>query len=360
MHTRASILVVMSDLTSKAAKELSSKGASKGGLARANVLSPEQRKEIAKRAISARWEKAGKGKSVEQVSPPGNSLKTNRDIIVDPIALFPGKLSIGDVEFNVYVLDNSRRVMAQREVVRVLTGKVSGDLTSLLMGQAISDYIDVPELLSQTITFSIPGTQYKGIGYEATLLLDICDAYLRARDDKRLTGGQVRLAKQAEIITRACAKVGIIALIDEATGYQAFRQKQDLQLKLQAFIAEDMQEWARMFPSEFWFELARLEGIRYSPKSRPLRWGKYIMAFVYDAVDEDVGKELRKKNPDPHYKQNHHQWLKDFGRQKVNDQIQRVITVMKLCENMEDFRTKFAKVFKKSAVDGQLNFGWDA
>jgi hypothetical protein len=349
----------MGDLSSKAAKHLSNLGAAKGGSARANVLTPEQRSEIARKAVAARWQKAGKSSSAEQVSPAGSRLNKNDIVIVDPIALFPGKLAIGDVDFNVYVLDNRKRVMAQREIVRVLTGKSSGAIASLVKGQAIADYIDISGLLDQTITFSIPGTQFKGIGYEATLLLDICDAYLRARDDKKLAGHQLKLAKQAEIITRACAKVGIIALIDEATGYEAFRQKQELQLKLQAFIAEDMQDWARMFPAEFWFELARLEGVRYSPRSRPLRWGKYIMAFVYDAVDGDVGKVLRAKNPDPHYKQNHHQWLKEFGRQKVHDQIERVTTIMKLCTDMNDFRAKFAKVFKKTVIDDQLDFGWE-
>jgi hypothetical protein len=344
------------ELTSEAAKELSRLGAAKGGQARANVLTSDQRKEIARRAINARWEKA-RG-AIEQISSPGIALKKNEIELIDPIALFPGKLQIGDIVFNVYVLDNGKRVMAQREIVRVLTGKVSGDLTKLLTGQVISEYVDLTALQSQTIGFSIPGTQYKGIGYEATLLLDICDAYLRARDDKRLVGNPLKLAKQAEIITRACAKVGIIALIDEATGYEKFRQKQELQLKLQAFIAEDMQDWAQMFPPEFWFELARLEGVRYSPRSRPLRWGKYIMAFVYDAVDADVGNKLREINPDPHYKQNHHQWLKDFGRQKVHDQIERVITIMKLCTDMNDFKKKFARVFKKSSLVEQLDFGW--
>jgi hypothetical protein len=350
----------MADLTSKAAKKLSDLGASKGGKARASVLSPERRIEIARKAVEARWQKEGKTGASEQVSPAGEPLKEKEIEVSDPIALFPGKLTIGDVTFNVYVLDNRKRVMAQREVVRVLTGRQSGDLTRLLQGQGLADYIDIPSLLAQTISFSIPGTQYKGIGYEATLLLDICDAYLRARDDGKLVGThQQNLARQAEIITRACAKVGIIALIDEATGYQAFRAKQELQLKLQAFIAEDMQDWARMFPQEFWFELARLEGVRYSPRSRPLRWGKYIMAFVYDAVDSDVGKELRILNPDPHYKQNHHQWLKEFGRQRVHDQIERVITIMKLCNDMNDFRKKFARVFKKTVIeDAQLDFGW--
>ena len=101
------------------------------------------------------------------------------------------------------------------------------------------------------------------------------------------------------------------------------------------------------------------EGIlygHYSPRSRPLRWGKYVMMFVYDAVDGDVGKELRKKNPDPHFLQNHHQWLKKFGREKVHDQITAVVTIMKLCENMDDFRQKFARLFKKSSPQMEFTF----
>lgn len=352
----------MTDLTSEAAKSLSELGASKGGRARASVLTAEERKAIARKAIQARWAKA-RGTSVdqqEQVSEQlvqhneaSNETSDDSDPKSLPFAMFQGKLHIGDAEFPVYVLNNEKRVMTQREVVRALTGKPSGGLDRYLAN--LQDFVDKDEILSQTIKFRVPATQFQGTGYEATLLIDICDAYLRARNAEALRTNQLHLAKQAEIITRACAKVGIIALIDEATGYTAFKKKREYQLKLQAFIAEDLQEWAKMFPDEFWFELARLEGIHYSPRSRPLRWGKYVMMFVYDAVDGDVGKELRKKNPDPHFLQNHHQWLKKFGRDKVHDQITRVVTIMKLCHDMKDFREKFTKVFNKSP---QMEFGW--
>ena len=195
-----------------------------------------------------------------------------------------------------------------------------------------------------------PGHPNLAVGWEATGLIEICDTYLKAKEQGKLKKSQFGLAKQAEIVMRACAKVGIIALVDEATGFQQFREKQALQLKLQAFIAEDLQEWARMFPDEFWYELARLEGVRYSPRSRPLRWGRYAMAFVYDAVDGDVGKKLREINPDPHYKKNHHQWLKEFGREQIHDQITKVVTIMKLCSDMQEFTEKFAKVFKKGLI----------
>jgi hypothetical protein len=325
-----------------------SKHAAKGGKARASILTSDERKRIARAAALARW-----GVQTEQASnmadhPPEPATAEPRRL---PVAMFPGKLSIGDGKYLCYVLDNRKRVISQREVVRALTKQSKGGLERYLESTNLKPFISSRIVADQTIQFTIPGNPTTAIGYEATLLLDICDAYLRARDENKLLPTQVHLAKQAEIITRACAKVGIIALIDEATGYQAFRKKQELQLKLQAFIADEMQEWAKMFPDEFWFELARLEGVHYSPRSRPLRWGKYVMMFVYDAVDPDVGKELRKKNPDPHFLQNHHQWLKKFGREAVHDQITKIITIMKLCHDMTDFRKKFARLFER-----QLSF----
>ncbi len=328
----------MANLTSEAAKKLSELGATKGGTARANVLTPERRKEIAKKAIAARWAKAGK-------LPPEDEEPKNSAPEM-PFSLFRGKLTIGNVEMECHVLNDFRRVLTQREVVRVLSaGRESGGLADYFQAKA---FADKPLDLGAIIPFRVPGTQYVANGFEATTLIEICERYLDARDKGLLRGKQKNLALQAEIVIRACAKVGIIALIDEATGYDKFKKKQEYQLKLQAFIADELQEWARMFPDEFWYELARLEGIHYSPRARPLRWGKYVMMFVYDAIDADIGKELRKKNPDPHYLQNHHQWLKKFGRDKVHDQITKVVTIMKLCDTMDDFRQKFAKLFNKT------------
>lgn len=230
--------------------------------------------------------------------------------------MFRGTVNIGTIGMECHVLSDGRRVFTQKEMVRVLTaGKGSTNLDVHVKGNPLI----TNELAEKKIVeFKIPGNPQIAKGREATVLIEICDKYLEARDQKLLkTGGQKRYAIQAEIIMRSCAKVGIIALIDEATGYQKVRAKNALQLKLQAFIAEELQEWVKMFPDDFWFELARLEGIHYSPRNRPLRWGKYIMAFVYDAIDKDVGQQLRKKNPHPRHGKNHHQWMKEFGKEKL-------------------------------------------
>ncbi|MFC2060134.1 P63C domain-containing protein [Chloroflexota bacterium] len=351
----------MADKPNRHAKALSKIGASKGGKARASVLTPEERTDIARKAVKTRWAKT-KGISIEEVGQVSSPLDQvveslnlkETSISPKPISLFQGELQIGDISFSCHVLDDGKRVLAQREVVGVLTGNKKGGLSRYLTATGLKDFISLEDITTKTIEFVIPGTQYKSSGYEATLLVEICDAYLKARDANVLSSRQLHLAKRAEIIIRACAKVGIIALIDEVTGYQKVREDTALQLKLQAFIADDMQDWARMFPSEFWIELARLENVRYSPRNRPIRWGKYVMAFVYDAVDKDVGKELRKLNPNPHYRMNHHQWLREFGRDKVRDHLNQVLGVMKMCKDMDDFNRHFGHIFKKEPL--QLTF----
>jgi hypothetical protein len=328
---------------------MSKLGASKGGQARKNVLSPEERKEIARTAAQKRWGK----KAGEENKPEKIQLAPAQPVDADelPQSLLQGKMALGPVELECHVLNDHRRVLTQREIVRVISGgRESGNLRAYLDRNPL---INNELILGAEIRFRVDKSAV-AIGREATALIEICEKYLEAADQGLLKQNQLGLAKQAQIIVRACAKVGIIALIDEATGFQKLREKHALQLKLQAFIAEDLQEWARTFPDEFWLELARLEGIRYSPRSRPLRWGKYIMMFVYDAIDKDIGQQLRAINPNPHYKQNHHQWLKQFGKERVNEQITKVVTIMKLCDDMDDFKRKFKRVFKKS--EGQLDF----
>ena len=69
---------------------------------------------------------------------------------------------------------------------------------------------------------------------------------------------------------------------------------------------------------------------------------------------KDVAQELEKRMPNAHYGQNLHQLLKEFGRDKMTAQLNQVLGVMKTCRDMDDFRTKFDSVFKKSPL--QLTF----
>jgi len=347
---------------SKFAKEFSKLGASKGGKARANTLTPEERSEIAKKAVEARWKKAGKLKP-KIVKTPAPAKKDEPKKNELPFSLFTGTLEIGDMKIDCHVLNDHRRMLTRNSAISALgmAKKSGGDrLLNFITGERIKPFVSLKlrEVIANPIKFTIP---QGGIahGLEADTLVDFCEAVLLANDSGVLQRQQIHIAQHCGILIRGFAKVGIIALIDEVTGFQEHRAKNALRVKLHAFIAEDMQEWAKRFPDEFWFELARLEGIRYSPRSRPLRWGKYIMMFVYDAIDKDVGKMLREKNPNPHYRKNHHQWLKKYGLDKVHDQITKVVTIMKLCADMDQFKKKFNRVFKKNDPQADWFDVWD-
>jgi len=92
------------------------------------------------------------------------------------------------------------------------------------------------------------------LGYEATLLADICDAVLEARKQGSLTEKQQHVAKQCEILVRGFARVGIVALVDEDTGYQADRARDALAKIWEEFVAKELRKWVKTFPGEFYRE----------------------------------------------------------------------------------------------------------
>ena len=94
---------------------------------------------------------------------------------------------------------------------------------------------DLMQLIKPTIYIDLKGKENQG--YDATMLPLLCDVYLEARiKGAVLTKSQEPLAQQAEILVRSLSKIGIIALVDEATSYQYDRAKDELQIILKAYI----------------------------------------------------------------------------------------------------------------------------
>jgi len=87
---------------SEAARTLGKLGASKGGLARREALSPERRSAIAKHAVQARWAKA-KGESSRY-----------------PKATHTGVLEIGDIALPCAVLEDGARVFTQQGLLEAI------------------------------------------------------------------------------------------------------------------------------------------------------------------------------------------------------------------------------------------------
>ncbi len=211
-------------------------------------LTPEERKELARAGAKERWRKARE--AATGILVPGENdpkIYSGDEIILSvsnnlPLAKWPGSLEIG---ISCYVLEDGRRVISRTGATDFLTGgKGGGNLESYTGIQALKDYI--PENLpGEMIEFTLPGVVNKTVrGMQAETFLDICTAYVTAWQAGKLESeAQIKIAMKAAMFTAACAKVGLIALIDEATGYQYERpldgfRRLDVQRRFRLFVLE--------------------------------------------------------------------------------------------------------------------------
>ncbi len=114
----------------------------------------------------------------------------------------------------------------------------------------------------------------------------VCDLYLEVENNNTITAGQKHVLEKCKILLRSLAKVGIIALIDEATNYQDMRGKDELQLLLSKFITEELQNYSNEFPAEYFEQLFRIYGLPYDPTTnkRPRFFAKFNLKYVYECL----------------------------------------------------------------------------
>lgn len=274
-----------------------------------------------------------------------------------PIALWQGILPIGNEELPCYVLDDGRRVISRTGATNLLTErKGGGNLEQYINVQALQPYLSL-EISERMIEFVIPEVVNKTVrGLNAEDFLEICKAYARARDEGQLkTESQISIAIQANMLLSACAKVGLIALIDEATGYQYDREQDALQVKLRLYLEEEMREWEKTFPDDLWLEFGRLTHWQGSLNSRPKYWGKLILELIYEYLEPDVIDWLRKNKPPVRYGGHWHQYYSEnYGLKKLIQHIWMVIGIAKTCFNMYELREKMAIQFGRAPI--QLTF----
>jgi hypothetical protein len=317
---------------SQEARALSMRGSSEGGRARAARLSPEERSEIARSAAEARW-----GQSVLPAS-------------------YIGALEIGNRTIACAVLDDGTRVINQGTMLTAL-GRSSrpkgGDAGTVLFAANLKPFIShqLEETLKNPITYRTPNGA-RALGYPAEVLPEICEVYLDAdQEEGRLLRSQYPARDAALILVRGLARVGIVALIDEATGYQEVRARHELQKILEAYVQAELRPWIKTFPDDFFREIYRLQGWEYKPGTsrRTPYVGKLINKYVYEQLPPNVLDELRRRNPrnasgNRSYK--HFQFLTaDTGNPHLNQQISTVTTLLRVAKDKHDFEDLFERAF---------------
>ena len=160
-------------------------------------------------------------------------------------ATHEGKLTIGELDVPCAVLEDGTRVISYSAVFkafgRTKRGRIKGEvrvpnMPAFLDANNLQPFVgkDLIAVLKKIDFEDKNGKENQG--FNALILPMLCKVYLDARAEINpktgkpiITTSQMPLARASEILLISLSKVGIIAMVDEVTGYQEIRDKNALQ-----------------------------------------------------------------------------------------------------------------------------------
>ncbi|OOG46736.1 hypothetical protein B0E50_12130 [Rhodanobacter sp. C01] len=271
-------------------------------------------------------------------------------------------MAIGELLLDCYVLEDGRRVFHKRGMARALGLKSEGGnaFMKTMQGKGLGSGLPAKlrDQINNPLNFK-PLTADLAHGYEADVLADVAKAIVAADRDGALTKAQHAIAVRAQMLLNAFAKVGVVALIDEATGYQQIRDPKALRLLVQQYIEDEKREWEKQFPDSYYDELNRIYGSKKLTKTstgaviqnRPQHFAKFTRSYVYHPLENGaVLEELDRINPKINTKGTrrarfHQHLTQGYGIEKLKRQVQEVLTLIAVSDTVGQFKKLFSKRF---------------
>jgi hypothetical protein len=268
-----------------------------------------------------------------------------------------GVLRIGDLELNVAVLEDKTRIVTHSDVFKSL-GRTPRGNARLIGIPAFMDAKNLQPLINKDLRALIKKIQYKdkkGViksGFNALILPEVADLYLTAREQRVISSKQqLDTAYKAEVLSRGLSRVGIIALVDEATGYQYIRDKKALEVVLGAYISDEVAKWQLTFTEDFYEQIFRLWKQTYNKQKqkRPAFFGHLTNRYIYEPIKDGVVLDgIKQRANDDNNKAKLHQYLtQDVGKEHLRRQIIEVAALMSVCDTKEQFIEVFKKKYQK-------------
>jgi hypothetical protein len=299
-----------------------------------------------------------------------------------PKSLHHGIWNLGSLEIECHVLDTEERIIAQQGAAQLFLGPngQSGNLgisidrllskINELSGVAnrpktsIKQYLTINKIkgLSGVANVFIPPWGGYAYGYKAEDVLSMARAFSYALKEGLLRRDQLHIGRNAFDILDACAEAGLVALIDEATGYQLIRDANDLEIRVNAFLRSNARDWQRLFSDDMWAEYARVYKDKWKRgDKRPPRGAmpSIIKNDIYGYVaGKDVIGVLKEwyatKGSKPKHGDNMHQYFSDKTVRAVIQRMGEVYGVLKSSDNKEQFRYKMNRLNRVPMIQADM------
>lgn len=309
-------------------------GRAKGGLKVAAQMSQEEKRLRAEKGAAARW-----GAKILMATHKGN---------------FKEQLGV-DVEC--YVLNDQVKtaVISQTGMARALGLATRGNvLERFISSQVMADYVaaELAEKLKKPVSFQwssgvaeVPPTTVKG--FDAALLIDLCNAIGVASAADRLDGRYKKIVQQAAIINGASAKAGIRGFVYALAGYRP-----EIEEVIQAFkvyVQEEAKKYEQEFPNELYMAWQHLYQIPLPMRGKPWQFMHLTVKHIYFPLAKSNGKilELMRalKSQDGDRKKKLFQFLNEVGARALRMQIGRVLEMAESSKSPPEYEARIVERF---------------
>ncbi|MDX2263550.1 MAG: P63C domain-containing protein [Hyphomicrobiales bacterium] len=307
-------------------------GRARGGVARAEALTPKARRDIAKKAAAARW----------------GYKATHKGTFIEDFG----------VDVDCYVLDDEQKtaVISQRGMGAALgLGEGGSRLPAFIKGEKIVPFIgrELGEKLENPLVFqwSPAGANQPPPsvvnGYDVTILIDLCKAIIKADEEGKLLKRQEHIAKQAQIIVNASAKSGIKHLVYALSGYDATREEIIRAFKF--YVQQEARDYEREFPNQLYREWYRLYELPEPERNKPWKFKHLTVNHVYWPLAKSNGKilELTKvqKAESGERHRRLHQFLSEVGVKALRQHLGRLLGIAEMSDHREQYERSVQRIF---------------
>ena len=262
-----------------------------------------------------------------------------------------GTVKIGDIALDAAVLEDGRRGFIQKQLAQAIgfTEKTrSGRFDRFSEKIGLNELI--PKGISEWPVSVLMPERGAALWTPYEILPAIIRATIRANSNNLLTAQQTHIAERCAVIADALIGVGIVALIDEATGYQYHREPSALQDLIELLIRENCADWTKRFDADFYRPLMKLFKLDFHPgKGLPSVIGQLTQRYIYQAVlPDEIWEYLKIKKGK---KDRFHQWLNGSGLKLLERQKILVEAIAGSSADYQDFKSRFSVI---SGVPGQI------